>query len=111
MILLGDCQLQGLIKTRVEQYLLSHFINTRRLCHTLVSILGQSPSWFRRISHQFQKSLASEWLKFKLTSQKAKWCYVNLFLETVAMENKHQSVCDDRTRCTIHSGLKNNSLF
>lgn len=79
----------------MEQYPLSHFINTRLLCHTLVSLLHQSPSRVRRISHQSQKSLASEWLKFKLTSKNAKWCYVNLFLETVAMENKHESACDE----------------
>lgn len=91
MILLGDCQLESLIKAREEQYPLSHFINTRLLCHTLVSILSQSPSRILRISHQFQNTLTSEWLKFKLTSEEAKWCYVNLLLETVAMENKQSS--------------------
>lgn len=85
---LGDCQLETLIKARVEQYPLSHFINTRLPCHTLVSVMYQSPSRTLRISHQFQKALTSEWLKFKLMSEKAKWCYVNLLIETVAMENK-----------------------
>ena len=88
MISLGDCQLETLIKARVEQYPLSHFINTRLPCHTLVSVVNQSPSKIPRISHQFQKALTSEWLKFRLMSEKAKWCYVNLLIETFAMENK-----------------------
>ena len=88
MISLGDCQLETLIKARVEQYPLSHFINTRLPCHTLVSDANQSPSTILRISHQFRKALTPEWLKYKLMSEKAKWCYVNLLIETVAMENK-----------------------
>ena len=70
MTLLGDCQLEGLIKTRVEQYPFSHFINTTLLGHTLMSFLSQSPSRIRRISHQIETSAAGEWLKLKLTSPK-----------------------------------------
>lgn len=29
-------------------------------------------------------------------SEKAKWCYVNLLLETVAMENKQQRVTTEQ---------------
>lgn len=37
------------------------------------------------------ESLDSEWLQFKLTSEKEpQWCYVNLLMETVAIENKQQ---------------------
>lgn len=61
-VVLGDCQLEGLIKAYLGQCPLSHFINTRVPCHTLVSIPGQSPSRILRNSHQFQnRSLVNGW--------------------------------------------------
>lgn len=54
------------------------------------------------------ESVVSEWLKFKLTSEKeAEWCYVNLHMETVAMENKQQRerATKETAKSVIHFGL------
>lgn len=53
-VVLGDCQLEGLIKAIRGQCPLSHFINIRVLCHTHVSFLDQSASRILQNSHQFQ---------------------------------------------------------
>ena len=52
MMPLGDCQLESLIKTHVGEDRSSHFITTRMVSRTLVSLLRQSAIRMLRISHQ-----------------------------------------------------------
>lgn len=73
-------------------------------CVIFAPISGENSLNFASVA----ESVVSEWLKFKLTSEKeAEWCYVNLHMETVAMENKQQRerATKETAKSVIHFGL------